>query len=215
MEISKCFKAVSYQLLRTRNLYSVIKMVLKVHQILSFIQTSKRLISGAFLQKNITYIPPEDQMAQEIVKEYSIKNLKAVQFELRPFFDGEDPTEAKIHEFIQDYNSRFWNRPIDTEGDLLQSLRQRKLEMITQGETRYRDMLGKKLGLLGLYDPTLRTIIAYTNDRFAMSRDIEYQQEMLKYFAEWYEEITAPPSLLPSAAHYIASGYHTDSERDA
>lgn len=64
-------------------------------------------------------------------------------------------------------------------------------------------------------DPLIPKIRAYAQDCFAMIRDMDYQQTMLLKFAEWYKEVTAPPSLLPSAAHYIASSCHTDSERDA
>lgn len=62
---------------------------------------------GILSTKDYLYPTPEAQEIQEPVKEYGIKNLKAVQFELRPFFDGEDPTEAKIVEFIANHNVHF------------------------------------------------------------------------------------------------------------
>ncbi|MCP5506498.1 MAG: hypothetical protein H7A38_06415 [Chlamydiales bacterium] len=221
IEIGKLTQSIVKQSLKIGKLFSLIGMICKIHKCITFFQTSGQFLTDKlFSQEKISH-----------VEKTTIKNLKEIQFELRPFFDGIDPTEDKIIEFIDRFNSRFWTRPIDKEGDLLASLKQRKLEMIYQGEQAYKgkaDQAFRKatehmpLGLCfyaadSIYreDPYLDQIHRYSVSREGMGDDLEYQQKMLECFNEWYVEITAPPSLPPSTVHYIASDYRTDSEHDA
>lgn len=221
IEIGKLPQSIVKQSFKIGRLFALIGLICKIQKCVAFLQSTGQFLSDKlFFQKKITD-----------AEKPTIKNLKEIQFELRPFFEGVDPTEEKISEFIDRFNSRFWTRPIDKEGDLLASLKQRKLEMIYQGEQAYKGKAHQAfqkatehmpIGLcfyavnsIRNEDPYLDQIHRYSASREEMADDHEYQRKMLECFTEWYVEITAPPSLPPSAVHYIASDCRTDSEPGA
>jgi|JI10StandDraft_1071094.scaffolds.fasta_scaffold230836_3 hypothetical protein len=188
MEILKYAKAIVNQPIRVGVFCSLLALVLKADQVASLLKS----LAGSIFQPKAQ----QTQQAQEVQEKHSIKNLKKMQVELSPFFEGHHLTEEAIRTFVP----TLFNDTIDLEGDLLGAIQKRKLEMIREGEQRYLSLFPKNSSFVAVFhDPTVQKMMYYASRSFEMAEDIDYQQKMLMFqqLNERNLEIIVPSDQLP------------------